>query len=218
MFKLKNRIKDFIKKIIFNYTNFGKPNFPYNLEPSQLSEIIFSLDKLENVDGCICEIGVARGMTTRFICEHLNNKSKNTNFYCIDTFSSFETDDINYEVKNRNKNKSDLIGFSYNNFDRWKKNFEKFKFVRPIKADVKKFDFKTIMPIKLAILDVDLYAPTISSLNNIKDCMSKGGILIVDDIKKDERWDGAEQAFYEFVKKESLDYKLVGNKCGVIKF
>ncbi len=218
MFELKNRIKDFFKKIVFNYTNFGKPNFPYNLEPSQLSEIVFSLDEVENIEGCICEIGVARGMTTRFICEHINNKSKNTKFYCIDTFSSFEKEDINYEVKSRNKNKSDLIGFSYNNFKRWKKNFEEFKFVNPIKADVKKFDFKKIKPIKLVILDVDLYVPTITALNNIKGCMSKGGILIVDDIKKNERWDGAEQAFYEFVRKESLDFKLVGNKCGVIKF
>ena len=51
-----------------------------------------------------------------------------------------------------------------------------------------------------------------------KDCISKGGIVIVDDVKKNEKWDGAHQAFHEFVKKNSLSYRLVGQKCGVIEF
>ena len=35
------------------------------------SEIILSIEKTKELSGSICEIGVARGMTTRFICEHL---------------------------------------------------------------------------------------------------------------------------------------------------
>ena len=41
-----------------------------------------------------------------------------------------------------------------------------------------------------AIVDVDLYLPTIAVLNKIKDCMSKGGIIIVDDVKE-KKMDGA---------------------------
>ena len=48
------------------------------------------------------------------------------------------------------------------------KNFENFNFVKPIKADIKKFDFELISPLKLVILDVDLYKPTIIALNNLK--------------------------------------------------
>ena len=49
-----------------------------------------------------------------------------------------------------------------------KKNFKDFYFVKPIKTDVKKFDFTTIKPIKFALLDVDLYLPTINALENLK--------------------------------------------------
>ena len=48
--------------------------------------------------------------------------------------------------------------------------------------------------------------------------MSKDGIIIVDDVSKNNSWDGAEQAFYEFVEMNSLKYKIVGKKCGVIEF
>ena len=117
MFSIKKNLINFIKKIAFKHSNLGKPNFQYNLEPEQLSEIIISLKKVKNIKGCICEIGVARGMTTRFICEHLVNSSEDTSFYCIDTFSSFESGDIDYEIKNRNKNKSDIEAFKYSDFN-----------------------------------------------------------------------------------------------------
>ena len=48
--------------------------------------------------------------------------------------------------------------------------------------------------------------------------MCSGGKLIVDDVSKDNSWDGADQAFHEFVKKYSLKFKLIGKKCGIIEF
>lgn len=215
---IKQKTKEIIKKILFRYTNLGSPTYSYNLEPLQLTEIINSLEKVKNFRGNICEIGVARGMTSRFICEYLKDLKKQPKFYCIDTYDSFVSEDINYEIKNRNKTDSELKGFSYNNFDKWKKNFRNFKFVEAIKTDVKKFEFKNIGPIKFALLDVDLYLPTLSALNNLKENMVDGGILVVDDVADDNSWDGANQAFKEFVEKNSLKHKLVGKKCGVIEF
>ena len=43
-------------------------------------------------------------------------------------------------------------------------------------------------------------------------------ILLVDDVADNNSWDGANQAFKEFIKKNSFNYKLVGKKCGVIEF
>ena len=77
---------------------------------------------------------------------------------------------------------------------------------------------KKIKPIKLALLDVDLYLPTLSTLRKLKNNMQKGGIIIVDDVSKNNSWDGANQAFYEFVKENSFNFKLVGSKCGAIEF
>ena len=54
------------------------------------------------------------------------------------------------------------------------KKFENFNFVKPIKADIKKFDFELISPLKLVILDVDLYKPTIIALNNLKKIWFQG--------------------------------------------
>ena len=83
-------------------------------------------------------------MTSRFIAEHLMNSIINNNFYCIDTFSSFTQKDLNYEIENRCKSKRELLGFSYNDFEKWKKNFFEFKNVKPLKADVNSFDFNML--------------------------------------------------------------------------
>ena len=215
---LNKLLKEKIKKFLFKYTKIGAPNYAYNLDPLQLAEIINSLEKVKNLNGVICEIGVARGMTTRFICEYFKNFDNKPNFYCIDTYESFAKEDIQYEIDKRAKNKSELIGFSYNNFDSWKKNFQQFDFVKPIQQDVKNFNFEKIGPIKFVLLDVDLYLPTMTALNNLKDNMTEGGVLMVDDVSEGNSWDGANQAFHEFVKKHSLKFKLIGKKCGVIEF
>ena len=47
--------------------------------------------------------------------------------------------------------------------------------------------------------------------------MTKGGIIIVDDVSENNSWDGAGQAFNEFVKENSLKFRLVGKKCGIIE-
>ncbi len=72
----------------------------------------------------IVEIGVARGMTTRFLAEHISLQNYNVDYFCLDTFSSFIDKDINYEVEKRNKNKKDLFAFEYNDYSKWKKKFK----------------------------------------------------------------------------------------------
>lgn len=215
---MKKQIIEIVKKIIFNYTNIGNPKYSYNVEPIQLAEIINSLEDLSNVSGNICEIGVARGLTTRFICEHLTNTNFKNNYYCIDTFQSFTDGDINYEIKKRNKSKDEISGFSYNNYEKWVKNFKEYKFLKAIKSDVKKINFQELSPLKFCFVDVDLYLPTKHVLENIPKYMVEGGIIIIDDVKANDTWDGAYQAFMEFVKDKQINYKIFGSKSGLIKF
>ena len=101
----------------------------------------------------------------------LNNY--NVDYFCIDTFSSFIDKDINHEVEIRNKNKKNLLAFKYNDYSKWKKNFQEYKFIKPIKCGCSTFDFSSIAPINLCFLDVDLYLPTINTLNNIWDFMAE---------------------------------------------
>ena len=215
---MRKKLTELIKRLIFRHTNFSKPSYKYNVEPAQLSELIKSIDRLATGrKNTIVEIGVARGMTTRFLAEHISLNNYNVDYFCLDTFSSFIDKDINYEVEKRNKNKKDLLAFEYNDYLKWKKNFQEYKFIKPIKCDCSTFDFSSIAPINLCFLDVDLYKPTINTLNNIWDFMAEDSVIIIDDVKENNEWDGAFQAFMEFVNEKKLNYYLVGTKCGVIK-
>ena len=211
-------LKPFLKKIAFRYTPFVNPRYPYLIEPIQLATLINEFERLKDVEGCFCEVGVARGMTTRFLAEHiqtqkLDNKSI---YYAIDTFDSFVEDDLDYEVKNRGKKIEEIRGFAYNSLKVWKRNFSKFKFINIIQADCSKFDFNTISPIKLSFLDVDLYIPTKNALPKIYDATVEGGVIIVDDVRDSWKYDGAFQAYMEFCNEKNINPTVVGNRCGII--
>ena len=210
-------IKRLAKKLIFTYTNFGAPKYPYNITPGQLSRIVTELDRLSNAEGNIAEIGVARGMTTRFLCEHIINlEGYRGTYYAIDTYDSFTRKDLEWEVSKRGKREEELEGFSYNNFKTWAKNFESFPFVEPIKADCSTVDYSKIGPFKLVFLDVDLYLPTIKTLRAVYGNLCIGGVILVDDVTNNNRWDGAYQAYMEFCREINQSPEVFSNKCGII--
>ena len=215
-------IKELIKKIVFKYTPFGKPSYPYNIEPIQLSKLIVLLDELNGIEGNFAEIGVARGQTTLFVSMHILTSdylkiNRNFKYYAIDTFSSFLKKDFNFEIKNRGKSPKELKGFAYNNFKKWKENFKSFEFVKPIQTDCSEFNFKSIAPLKLVFIDVDLYIPTKNALNRVFEYLVKGGYILIDDVKDNRNYDGAFQAYMEFCKEKKINPIFIGNKCGLIK-
>ena len=215
-------LKEYIKKIVFRYTNLGKPIYPYNIEPIQLFKLIYFLEELNGIEGNFAEIGVARGQTTLFLSTHLESsnylqRNKNFKYYAIDTFSSFIKNDLNYEIQYRGKTINELKGFNYNNFDKWKDNFESFNFVKPIKSDCSTFNYEKIAPLKLVFIDVDLYLPTKKALNQIHSHVIKGGYIMVDDVHDNMNYDGAFQAYMEFCEENQFKPTFIGGKCGLIK-
>jgi len=211
-------LKELAKKAVFRYTRFGAPQYSYNIEPIQLATLVIELDKVKEIPGVILEVGVARGMTTRFLCEHLMRSQRTGERICVvDTFESFTARDIEYEVERRGKIKGELIGFSYNDFGRWKENFREFPFVTAFASDCSTFDYSQISPIKLAFLDVDLYLPTKQALDRIYTQLCKGGVILVDDVKPNNNCDGAYDAYIEFCSERGLATEFVGTKCGLIR-
>lgn len=208
--------ENLLKKVIFRYTKFGRPQYPYNIEPLQLATLILEIDRLRETIGVIVEIGAARGMTTRFLCEHLiRTGCVNQRLYAIDTFQSFLEDDIEDELRRDKEQKGDLKAmFSYNDFEAWKRNFNEFSFVEAIQSDCAVFDYSTISPIKLAFLDVDLYLPTKRALPKIYKQMSEGGIIMIDDVQEGF---GAHAAYMEFCEDLKIGATIIGNKCGVVR-
>jgi predicted O-methyltransferase YrrM len=194
------------------------PSYRFNVEPIQLATLVCEIDRLKNTIGAIVEIGVARGLTTRFICEHLiKTRCTNQKLYAIDTFQSFIKSDVDYEVAHRNKNKGDLKGVVDNDFEIWKKNFRGFPFVKAIQSDCAAFDYSTIAPIKLAFLDVDLYLPIKRVLPRIYEHLCEGGIILVDDVQNNHIYDGAYQSYMEFCEDLNISPTVIGNKCGIIR-
>ena len=213
-----NYLEQLSKRLIFKYTTYGAPLYPYNITPGQLSRIVHEIDRLADVEGNIAEIGVARGMTTRFLCEHIKNLVHHRGtYYAIDTFESFTEQDLDWEIEKRGKRREELKGFAYNDFETWAKNFNSFPFVKPIKADCASVDYSKIGPLKLVFLDVDLYLPTIKTLRRVYKNLSNEGIILIDDVTNNNRWDGAYQAYMEFCREINLEPEVFNDKCGVIK-
>ena len=215
---MKKQISEALKKFAFRYTSLGKPSYPYNIEPMQLTLLVNEIERLKSTQGCLVEIGVARGMTTRFLAEHICNEGLQDthSYYAIDTFTSFVEADLEYEVKERGKKLSELKGFAYNDFDIWQNNFKEFPFIKPIQSDCVEFDYQSLAPIKMTFLDVDLYLPIIKTLPKLYDATVSGGVIIVDDVKDKQVYDGAYQAYHEFCKDHKIKPIIVGNQCGVI--
>ncbi len=211
-------LKQYIKRLVFKYTSFGKPRYNFGVEPIQLTTIINTIEKVASRKSSFnfFEIGVARGLTTRFVAEHIRNQHYNCDYYCIDTFSSFTASDLLHETEQRGKTKQELIGFNYNDFETWKNNFKEFPFIKPIQSDAKSYNFNQHSCIDIVFLDVDLYKPTQHVLAAISDLVQRGSTIIVDDVKDNNSWDGAYQAFMEHVNAHGLSYSIIGNKCGVI--
>ena len=207
------------KSFVFRYTRWGKPNYPYNVEPIQLALLINEIERLKTLPGSILEVGVARGMTTRFIAQHLaGQRSENhVKLYAVDTFSSFTESDLEFEVKKRGKSLLDLRGFTYNDYAAWSRNFADFPFVEAIKGDCSTLDYSKFSPIKLAFLDVDLYLPTLNALPAIYENLVPGGVILVDDVFNNSTYDGAYQAYMEFCSKNNIAPSVVGTKCGVLR-
>lgn len=219
---MENLVSLVFKKLkLFAYKNTNlrpPPDYPYMVEPTELALLINELERLKEVKGDIVEIGVFRGMTTRFVCEYIESqKIPATTYFAIDTFESFTSQDLDFEVRQRGKKGSEINSFAINDFDVWTRNFAKFPFVSAIKDDCSQVDYARFSPIKLVFLDVDLYLPTKNTLPKIYDALVNEGVILVDDVMDNGMWDGSYQAYMEFCEEKGLAPEIIGNKCGVIR-
>jgi O-methyltransferase len=219
MSSLIKSLKETTKAFVFKHTKFAAPSYRYNIEPIQLTYLINEIEKFKGIKGGVIEIGVARGLTTRFLCEHIRKQKieHTTTLYAIDTFDSFTQADLDFEVRERGKAMAELTAFGYNDFAVWSKNFADFPFVIPVKADCSAVDYSALSPIKLVFLDVDLYLPTKNTLPKLFDALISGGAIVCDDVLNNNVYDGAYQAYMEFCEERGFKPEIIGNKCGVIR-
>jgi len=188
--------------------------------PSQILELTKQLLSVESA-GVVVEVGCHQGWTTCFLVEALMEQGVHRDYVCIDTFTGFTREDVEFEYKERGK----PLGLYDDNFlisdpDWLKASLARFGYgnVSVHKADAKTFDYHKLGRIAFALVDLDLYNPVRVSLERIIPHMAPGGIVIVDDCDAmNDRWDGALHAYCEFCKDHNIKQEIACGKLGIIR-
>lgn len=197
-------------------------SYPYNFTPRQLCFLAGCIDRTAALSGAIAEVGVYRGYTTMFLNAHMDAEGIEKAYYAIDTFSGFVAEQLDHERAKRRK--APFIGVMRTAFaDHSKTLFDRqfalsgVRRVRSIQADAAAFDYTAIAPLSFVLIDVDLYIPVLRALEKVVPLMQRGGIIVVDDCAPHHLYDGALQAYTEFVAAAGLPSNIVHSKLGVIE-
>jgi len=200
-------------------------HYEYFFNPCELWYLCECIGTGLRAEGSFLEVGCARGATTVFLNKHLDFELdrhpslENKPYHCIDTFSGFRDTQVNFEIEHRSKRVADYSDYALND----KKWFDqmlvrnRISRVTTHEADAAEFDYAKLGKLAFVLLDVDLYLPTKSALEQIFPLLGKGGILVVDDCKPDNKYDGAEQAFREFASGAGVESSIAFGKFGVIR-
>lgn len=196
--------------------------YVYNFRPAQLCFLVDCLERTRELPGPILEVGCFSGATTIWLNTHLRATGRMKEYVAIDTFEGFVPRDVDHEVAARGKQSHREVlrtAFALND-PAWVRRslaLSGFPDVRVVKADASRYDYAAHRDVSFALIDVDLYLPVRSALEGLWDRMAPGGIVVVDDCAPDNLYDGALQAYREFVAARGLQERIVHEKLGVIE-
>jgi predicted O-methyltransferase YrrM len=205
------------------------PTYQFMFFPRQLRFLLDCLDRTMSIAGSVVEVGCAYGLTTTFLYEYLRDSGCAKPYVCIDTFSGFSNADIEYERTVRGK-RAAYKAFRVNHPDWLRQALARrhINDVEIIQGDICELDASRLPEeIAFCLLDVDLYRPVKAGLEKIYPRLAPGGIIVVDDCWTVDRhmwvegysdmYDGALEAYREFVTHRGLAPRLVEAKLGVIQ-
>jgi predicted O-methyltransferase YrrM len=166
--------------------------------------------------GDVVEVGVAYGHTTVLLNRLLDEQGVDKKYIAIDTFGGFLPKDIQYERRNRNKQKDDYSAFQVNAQAWFDATMQGNYITRVTSYKIDAAEFVFVHPVSFCLLDVDIYVPTKKVLEHIWPHLAPGGIILIDDCKDNTNFDGAFQAYQEFIIEHSLPSDIRFGQ-GVIK-
>jgi len=177
--------------------------------------ILYNLKQVidNNVEGDIVELGCNVGTTSIFIKKFLDDYAPDRNYYVYDSWKGLPE----RHLKDGNNTTTFVKGSCQTNKETFVKVFENFKLNLPIIndgffADIP--DEKYPQKICFAFFDGDLYTSIIDSFNKTFHKISKGGIIIIDDVGgiplEKHELPGAEIAIKDFLKDKNLSYSYDG--------
>lgn len=219
--------RELTKRIAYRSRLLGwlaRPAYEYNLHPGELALLVDAIDRTRDLGGVILEVGVARGLTTIFLREHMRCSGDTRRYICVDTFNGFTPADVAFEREERHREgpeygiRGALGAFSYNDVRVFRRNLNGYQ-VDILKKDCGSLTLGEIGPVAVALLDVDLYKPTKRAIGTIYDALIPGGLLMVDDVPERcgvSPYDGAHAAYHEFCAERGIAPRLVAHKAGIL--
>ncbi len=191
--------------------------YQYMFSPAQFAFLCEQITNVADISGSILEVGCESGKTTVFLNRHIDTLGMAVDYYAIDTFSGFTTYDIECEhaLGRDYRYRASFRGNSKARFDRTMRR-NGIERVTSFQADATMFDYTKISPLRMALVDLDLYRPVLSTLNAIYDLVSPGGIIVTDDCQQGGKWGGAYEAFMELTKAKGVEPIIMHGKLGVI--
>jgi O-methyltransferase len=194
--------------------------YDYDFPPGQLAALIGFLDEGLVTPGSVLEVGCGYGHTTVLMSMHLHSRGERRRHICVDTFSGFTREDASFEAEHRGKSADYAKLWADVTMKTFQRNLENNGVVdvEAIVADVNDFDFARVGPIAFALLDVDLYRPMKRAIAETYGLLSPGGVIVCDDCTTQlDAYDGALQAYNEFVEDRGLSPEIVEGSLGILR-
>lgn len=184
----------FVKgRLISFFTTYLKPVYVHNIEKYKMIYKIWADIQINNIEGDYLEFGILKGKSLlhSFNCAKKLN-IKNLNFYGFDSFEGFPVENHEFFIKNN----------FLSNYKKVKTTFIKFKNVHIIKGffneTLKQDNVNEIKKISFVFIDCDIYESALSIMPFIKDRISIGGIIMIDDfLSIDKNGNSIYKAFIE---------------------
>jgi O-methyltransferase len=219
---MKTWFKQSIKELLFNSplkpVVFHVYERTYMFSPQQLTYLTRCIEATRDLPGAIVEIGCAKGHTTVFLNKYMDHAKIEKPYICIDTFSGFTPSDADYEISSRHKRKDLSSNFRVNK----KKWFDETMQLNGItrvcsyQGDINSFHLPNVLgEVSFCLIDVDLYLPVKSALRKVYPMM-RNGIVVIDDCQPENIYDGALEAYQEFIEEEKLPPRVLFKKLGVV--
>lgn len=160
-----------------------------------------------SVDGAVAEVGVFRGDFARLINSHFPDRT----LYLFDTFSGFEADDIDDEIKPLRPRRV---------FHRTSVDSVLSKMPHPSRVEIRAGRFPESAAgyederFCLVSVDVDFYKPIHAALEWFYPRLEPGGYILVHDYNHGPRYEGAKRAVRDFASTAGVAYSVLPDGGG----